>query len=176
MNTQRIEEFEISVATHTQIQTLFAECFPEYPEGRSYFKQLPSFRYLVWQEERLVAHLGVDHRMINVDSEAVSIFGIVDLCVSKAFQSQKIASFLLQNLEKAGRKHQIDFLILVTGEHAYYRKHGFELVQNTCRWLMINNHKTLGVGHRRIEESLMVKALNDKTWETGLVDFMGAIF
>ena len=176
MNIQRIEEFQISTATHQQIQTLFADCFPEYPKDRTYFKQVPTFRYLVWEKDRLVGHLGVDHRIIRVGNQSVSIMGIVDLCVDPAFQSQKIASNLIHQLDTLSQKHQIDFLVLVTGDHNYYRKHGFQLVQNVCRWLIINNHQMLGIGHRRIEESLMVKPLGDKPWNTGLIDFLGHIF
>ena len=176
MTTQRIEEHQISDTDHIKIQALFAQCFPEYPKERSFFKQVPSFRYLVWDEDVLVANLGVDHRMINMNDELVSIFGIVDLCVSIQFQSQQIASTLLAQLEELARQSNIDFLVLVTGEHQFYRKQGFELVQNTCRWLIINRDKSLGIGHRRISESLMVKPLGIKSWEEGLVDFLGVIF
>ncbi len=176
MNIQRIEEFLISTETHLQIQSLFAECFPEYPKGRSYFKQVPSFRFLVWKDQQLIAQLGIEYRMITIDGQTVSIFGIVDLCVAESFQSQKIATQLLQQTELLALENDIDFLVLVTGDHDYYRKHGFELVQNICRWLMINKQQTLGIGHRRIEESLMIKALSNKVWKKGLVDFLGAIF
>lgn len=174
--TQRIEEFQIDSNTHQHIQTLFSHCFPEYPRGRSYYKQVPTFRYLEWEEDQLIAHLGIDYRMINVAGQIVAIFGIVDLCVAESHQSQKIAAHLLQEAETLARQNQIDFLVLVSSEHDYYRKHGFALVQNTCRWLLISEHQTLGVGHRRIEESLMVKPLGAKQWSEGLVDFLGAIF
>lgn len=176
MITKRIEEFQISTATHQQIQILFASCFPEYPKDRTYFKQVPTFRYLVWESEQLIGHLGVDHRIIRVGNQLVSIMGIVDLCIDPAFQSKKIASNLIQKLNELAQQHQIDFLVLVTADHNYYRKHGFQLVQNICRWLIINNHQMLGIGHRRIEESLMVKAIGDKKWNDGMIDFLGHIF
>ena len=176
MHTQRIEEFLISSTTHQQIAQLFAECFPEYPHKRSYLKQVPTFRFLVWEEDNLIAHLGVEHRFIRMGDAVIRIFGVADLCVSEAYQSQKIASSLLTELHQLGKGNSIDFIVLASGEHEFYEKLGFKLVQNTCRWLMINEHQMLGIAHRRIEESLMVKPVGDKQWKSGLVDFLGHIF
>lgn len=176
MQIQRLEEFLISSTIHQQIAQLLVDCFSEYPHQRSYLKQQPSFRYLVWEANQLIAHLGVEHRKIRVADSVCSIFGVADLCVHQAHQSQKIASTLLSQLEQLGQDNGIDFIVLTSGEHQFYQKNGFNLVQNTCRWLMINEHQTLGVAHRRIEESLMVKTLGDKPWKSGLVDFLGHIF
>jgi len=88
----------------------------------------------------------------NVGSMLSKIFGVVDLCVDHNFQSKNIASSILQKLEKLGLQHNVDFLVLIAQNHEIYQKNGFSLVNNTCRWLMINGHQTLGVGSRRIEE------------------------
>ncbi|MEM1323221.1 MAG: GNAT family N-acetyltransferase [Bacteroidota bacterium] len=176
MRIQRIEEFKISRRKRKAIGELLGRCFPEYPGQRTYYKQIPAFRYLVWADQRLVGHLAVEHRMMNVGGEIASIFGIVDLCVDQEFQSRKIASQLLQTLEDLGRKHKIDFLVLAAQEYELYENNGFHLVSNTCRWLMINEHQTLGVNHRSIDDCLMVKALGSKQWKSGLVDFLGHVF
>ena len=56
------------------------------------------------------------------------------------------------------------------------KKNGFKLVDNTCRWLIVNQQKTLGIAHRKIADSLMVKPLGSKEWKDGIVDFLGPIF
>lgn len=174
--TRRIEEFKIGEQTHTKIRDLLKRGFSEYPEGRSYYQQVPTFRYLVSEKKQLLAHMAVDYRVINMANEVVSIFGIGDFCVDPDFQSQQIASDLLKKVEAKARKANIDFLVLIAQEHGLYKKNGFCLQENTCRWLMINKQLTLGVGHRNISESLMVKALGKKKWQEGLVDFLGPIF
>lgn len=174
--TKRIEEFRISGKVHQQIQFLLKQSFSEYPEGRSYYQQVPSFRYLVYDDKTLIGHMAVEHRIINVDEEVVSIFGIGDFCIHPEYQSKQIASKLLEELEVLAIKYRIDFLVLVAQEHGFYKKHGFSLKKNTCRWLMITNRKTLGIGHRNISESLMAKAIGAKQWKKGLVDFLGPIF
>jgi len=173
---QRVEEFEISQQEHLLINGLLNKTFGDYHKEQSYYKQLPSFRYLVWQEDRLIGHMAVEHRNINIGQMLSRIFGVADLCVDHDFQSQHIASSILKQLEVLGKKHQVDFIVLIAQNHEVYEKNGFSLVNNTCRWLMIDSNQTLGVGHRRIEQCLMMKPINDKQWREGLIDFLGHIF
>ena len=70
MKLQRLQEFEIDEATESAIAGLLGSCFPEYPEGRIYYKQLPDFRFLCWENEALIAHMAVEHRIVNNDGQA----------------------------------------------------------------------------------------------------------
>jgi len=176
MTIKRIEEFKLTTKWKTDIQNLLCECFPQYPADRIYYKQMPNFRYLVWKDKKLIGHMAVEHRMINVNEQTLQIFGVADLCIAPNFQLQNVASTILSELESIGKKHQIDFIVLTAGDHQFYQKNQFKLVENICRWTLINSNQTLGVGHRRIENSLMVKSLGNKKWKTGLVDFLGHIF
>ncbi|MCB0567772.1 MAG: GNAT family N-acetyltransferase [Phaeodactylibacter sp.] len=176
MKLQRLQEFEIDEATESAIAGLLGICFPEYPEGRIYYKQLPDFRFLCWENETLIAHMAVEHRIVNNDGQAFRIFGIADLCVSEPFQHRRLASRMLSELTILGFRHRVDFLLLMAKDHSLYHTNGFQLVSNICQWLMISEHRTLGVAHRRIPSSLMVKALGNKEWRPGLVDFLGHVF
>lgn len=173
---QRIEEFQIGQEVHLLINQLLNQTFGDYYEQQSYFKQLPSFRFLVWQQDQLVGHMAIEHRNINIGGQLSRIFGVADLCVDHAFQSQHIASSLLEALDDLGKAYHIDFVVLIAQNHEVYEKNGFSLVNNTCKWLMINQHQTLGVANRRIEECLMVKAMNQKKWNEGVIDFLGHLF
>lgn len=176
MIVQRIEEFQIDEATHRTIWRLLQEAFPGYPEERSFFKQLPDFRYLLWEGDELAAHMAVEHRLINNADQLLYIFGVVDLCVAASFQQQKLASRLLEELTQLGKQHRIDFIVLQANEAKLYENNGFQLQENLCQWLLITQNKTLGVARRRIEQSLMVKPLGHKVWKPGLVDFLGHVF
>lgn len=176
MTIKRQEEFRISPDDHKAIERLLALCFSDYPKDRSYYKQAPDFRFLVWEDQQLIGHMAVEHRMINVAGSLAKIFGVVDLCVEQAFRGHKIASQLLQKLEKLGKRHQIDFILLTASEHQLYKKNGFFLVNNTFRWLILHEHQTLGVGSRRFKDSVMVKSLGKMEWEEGLVDLLGHVF
>jgi GNAT superfamily N-acetyltransferase len=176
MHIQRIEEYLISEPLRQSIRKLLVDCFREYPGDRIYFKQLPDFRYLAWDEEELAGHMAVEHRVINNDGQVLRIFGVVDLCVAEAFQHRKLATQLLREIETFGRQCQVDFLMLAAKEKDLYESNGFRAVDNLCHWLLIQSHQTIGVVRRSLANSLMVKPLGEKEWKAGRVDFLGPIF
>jgi len=71
MDIQRIEEFKITSSQKEAIQLLLSECFSGYPKDRTYYKQLPTFRYLAFQKDQLIGHLAVDHRMIAINQQQI---------------------------------------------------------------------------------------------------------
>lgn len=176
MKLERLEEFQIDAQKEGHIAELLGQCFPDYPGGRIYLKQLPDFRYLCWESDGLIAHMAVEHRLVNNDGELFRIFGIVDLCVAEAFQHRKLASRLISELSILGLQHRVDFLVLMAKDHGLYLSNGFQAVSNNCRWLMIQEHQSLGIAQRRVQSSLMVKALGKKKWRPGLVDLLGHVF
>ena len=173
---QRLEEFQIEIPVKESICDLLQACFPGYPRNRAYFKQVPSFRYLLWDREKLVAHMAVEHRILNNSGELHTIFGIADLCVHPDYQHRKLASWLIMELETLGKIHDIDFLVLVARDQQFYHSHDFLSVTNDCQWVLINSHTTYGIAHRSIGQGLMVKSLGEKTWSDGFVDFLGHMF
>jgi ribosomal protein S18 acetylase RimI-like enzyme len=96
-------EYKLEQNVKIHIHNLLIQSFPEYPQDRIYYKLLPQFRYLVWMGEKLIAHMGIEHRVITNGGKPVRIFGIIDLCVSKQYRSQKIATKLLHQVESLGR-------------------------------------------------------------------------
>ena len=176
MTINRLEEFLIDEATHQKIEELLSDSFDDYPQGRTYYKQLPGFRFLAWEADQLIGHLAVEHRLINVGGMEARIFGVVDLCVKTASQHQKIGSSLLAEIEKLGKESKIDFILLVAPDKELYLKNDYQETDNICRWLLINQSKTFGVSQRSIGNSLMVKPLGEKKWNEGLLDFLGHIF
>ncbi|MDK2598787.1 GNAT family N-acetyltransferase [Bacillus stercoris] len=89
------------------------ECFPDiYPKNRTYFKQLPHFRFLaINKESALLGQVGLDYRVMNLNGKPVRILGVIDLCVSKKYRSQGIGSWLLLEIEKFCKEKNIDFLV-----------------------------------------------------------------
>ena len=122
MRIDRIEEFKVSQEIHQIIHDLLSQCFPDYPKDRIYFKQVPDFRYLVWEKKQLIAHMAVEYRVINVAESTMRIFGIVDLCVSAKYQSRKIASYLISELESLAGEQTVDFMVLIAEKHNLYEK------------------------------------------------------
>lgn len=173
----RLEESQIDPGLQALIGQLLGRSFPGYPEGRTYFMQLPSFRLLsVLEDGTIAGHLAVEHRMISVGGIPFRIFGIADLCVDPAFQTQKTGTGLLQALDSESRDAWVDFIVLVASRRDIYEENGFESVNNPCRYVSIRDHQTNGVVQESLGGDLMVKTLGSKKWRDGLVDFMGTIF
>ena len=174
MNIDMLAEHAIAPAVHVKIHKVLAECFPGYPD-RSYFKQIPHFRYLGWREGELIAHMGVEHRVINQSGTPWNVFGIVDLCVVEPARSQGYAGNLIAELEKLARDSGIHAVVLFADDPRLYLGNGYSQVSNTVKWVMLNEHETIGIAERPVGE-LMVKTLDGRHWSPDLVDMLGYIF
>lgn len=173
----KLIEHDIGINAHNQITKLRNICFPNSVKDRSYYKQLPHFRYLVYDNEQLISQMGVDHRVISVENSIFKIFGVIDLCVLPEYQRQGIATQLLNSLTKLAEAKSIDFLLLVPDDDRLYAKNGFQYVSNYCSFLRIHEHQNYGVAFEKIENDFMVKQIGEKTWgQDGLIDLLGYIF
>ena len=168
-------EFEISAETHQQIAELYQVCFLDIPV-RSYFKQLPHFRYLIFTDNTLIAQVGIDHRVIRVGDNVFSIFGIIDLCVKSEYRRQGIGSNLLSILTELAIANSIDFLFLVSHRDSFYLNNGFKAVSQECTWLGIEEHQNCGILVETIEENFMIKQTSDRIWLNEPIDLLGYMF
>lgn len=169
-------ESEITSQEHSAITLLRNACFNSCARKRSYFKQLPHFRYIAVEHNEIVGMVGVDHRMISIDGSAYSIFGIIDLCVAGSHRGQGIAAALIMAVESQARPSEIDFLVLMADNYAFYEKLGFELRNNHCAWLRIDDFKNYGIAFEKLDRELMSKCLGTEKWPNGMLDFLGYLF
>ena len=175
MKIIRKAEFDISKDQHHQITELYNICFSK-NLSRSYFKQLPHFRYLVFEQDLLIAQMGVDYRVIRVGDCVFSIFGVIDLCVEASYRKQGIASNLLTRLTQLAQTKSIDFLFCVSHSDSIYLKNGFQAVSQPSSWLGIDEHKNCGVITETIEENFMIKQIGEQPWRKGEIDLLGYMF
>lgn len=175
MHFERREEFSINSNINANIQVLLQACFPDYPSHQTYFKQVPHSRILVWEKETLIGHASLEYRKIKVGETIMKAFLIGDICVLPAFQHQNIASKIIAKIEALSQENGLDLMIVTVSDTALYKKNGFVVVDNICRWVILQNHSTLGVIERNLNNSLMVKTLGKLIWREGTIDFMGHI-
>jgi hypothetical protein len=176
MRIETIPEYEISRDVNQLIIRLLVDSFPSYPPDRSYYKILPQFRYLVWAGENLIAQMGVEHRVITNTGIPARIFGLIDLCVASPDRGQKIATTLLQQVEKLGRTSKVDFLILFADDSRLYIENGYQRVTNLCRWMKVDEHQTIGIGEESKADCMMVRQIGIQKWHDGTVDLLGYLF
>ena len=179
LKIKRVHEYEVDGALRSSIQELLLESFgDDYPKERVYFKQLPHFRYLVLNEDNmLVAQVGLDYRVMNLNGLPVNVLGVIDLCVKKEYRSNGLGSLLLSEIEKFSEYKSIDFLLLFADHKGLYLKNGYRSVMNECTWLKIDheNHQSLGVG-KEVMNELMMKEIGNEKWENGCLDLLGYLY
>lgn len=175
MRIERIEECKLTEPVRAKIVALLKEGFGVYPEGRTFYKQLPGFRFLTWDEEELLGHLAAEYRIINVGGDLLPIFGVADLCVTPSRQQEKIATQMLGQLERLAGTSGVEFILLTGSEPNVYQGMGFQRIERSCRWLLMNNLTSLGVIRRSVN-NIMIKCLGDRPWPDGEIDFLGHIF
>ncbi|WP_419962121.1 GNAT family N-acetyltransferase [Psychrobacillus sp. BM2] len=179
MKIKKVVECEIDNELSKDIQVLLSESFQDiYPNNRIYFKQVPHFRFLAFNEDKhLLAQVGLDYRVMNLSGKLIKVLGIIDLCVSRDSRTKGIASLLLLEIDKYCVEKNIDFLLLFADNKKLYLNNGYKSVKNKCKWLKIDNKNQtiLGIGYEEISE-LMIKKIGMNEWDEGDLDFLGYLY
>jgi predicted N-acetyltransferase YhbS len=179
LNIKQVYEYDIDRELRASLQQLLIECFEEeYPRDRIYYKQLPHFRFIAYDDQdQPVGQVGVDYRVMNVNGKPVKVLGLIDVCVARGHRSQGIGSLLLSEIDAFCKNRAVHFLLLFADKKELYLKAGFKSAESTCKWLQINdvNQTTYGIGHEKINE-LMIKEVGNRKWEDGEVDLLGYLY
>jgi predicted acetyltransferase len=172
-------DYEIGNDLTSNIQELLSECFQEdYPKNRIYFKQLPHFRFVVFNDKnQLVGQVGIDYRVMNLNGNPIRALGLIDLCVTQNTRSQGIGSMLLLEIEQFCCNRNIDFLLLFADNNTLYLKNGYKSVTNKYKWLKIDHVSqiTRDIGYEVID-GLMIKEVGKSGWSEGDLDFLGYLY
>ena len=177
LEIRKYNEFELTKDVQLQISLLLQKCFPETNyHGLHYFKQLPQYRFLAYEDDMLVGHLAIDYRMMRLNDQPIKVFGVIELCVLEEKRNRSIGSFLLEEAEKLAKNANADFVLLFSKVGSIYKKHDFKYVDNMIAWLKIHEHTNLGIGDEFTQNEMMIKEISDKKWETGNLDFLGYLY
>ena len=173
---EKVAEYALKSAQKKRLAELLATCFSEYPSDKIFIKQAPHFRLLAYAGRKIIGQIAVDFRHIKNGDQTSIVFCLSDVCVDPVFQSQKIASQMLQLLEKEASKYKLDFLLLTAADSALYYRQGYRVKNNVFKWLIIQDAKCLGLKQRRLEKTVMVKRISKQSWSKDVIDLAGPIF
>lgn len=174
-----VNEFELKPVEITQLNLLLTTVFTTNYNGRAYFKQLCHYRLLLWLDDKIIGHLGIDYRVMNLNNEIVTVFGVVGLAILPTHQGKGYGTRLMREFERIAVMHKgnIDFLFLVTDVPAFYERLGFTKTRLTIQWLKIHQGKNYGLGNEHITDSdFMFKKIGDKDWCDGELDMLGYMY
>jgi len=170
-----IAEIDVGKSLEKDIQLLRNSCFPNYSVNRSYYKQLPHYRALEYEDEQLVGYMGIDYRVVAVDAKPLKIFGVIDFCVAKNFRGNGIGNSMLSSLYSYAEAKDIEFIILIADDPRIYVNNGFKQIKSYSSWLRINEHVNYGVSVEYLSD-LYAKQVGQKIWPVGHVDWLGYQF
>lgn len=177
ISIEKVLEWDIDTKVGENIFHLLNESFSGYPQGRIFFRQQPSFRYLVSHKNILMGHCAIDSRCVYNGGELKKIFGLSDFCVSPKFQSTGVGRLLMEKIILDSRESQTEFILSFSGEHAFYEKLGFQKYDTLCRWLIISGDQSFGLVHRKLNDCLFVLPLKkDAVWDEAFTDLLGSAF
>lgn len=171
---KRLSEAEIDPHLHLSLQGLLGACFDGYPQ-RSYFKIPPHFRYVVTEGPTVLAHLGVELRVIRVGERILRTFGVVDVCVREDRRGQGSAGRLLEEVARYASACAMDFVVLFADRDDLYTRHGFTRVDNPLTWVKINDHHTIGLAQSVTPHEMMVRPVTGAVWPPGEIDLLGHV-
>lgn len=177
MQIQLINEIELDNPTKSKIADLLQRGFPEEDfKGRHYFKQLPHYRLLLKLDDHLIGHLGLDFRVMTLNTIPINVLGVMEVVVHPHYQKQGYGALLMNELDHIVQKfqHNIDYLLLVADQYDFYRKFGFELTAQHTKWLVTEEHVNYGIKEDFFSDCLMYKQIGSKPWiDNGKLDWMG---
>jgi len=185
MNLEFVPDFQINKTTSDAIKGLLSACFPDEDfHGRDYFKQVPHHRIIAYEADRLVGQLSIDNRVmnlnVNLNGQAVNVFGVIDLCVTPDRQGMGIGTALLQEFETIARgSSRIDFLFLVSKTPLIYKNLGYKTTTLQVSWMKIHEVKQVnyGVATEQISDAFFCyKEISDKRWKDGELDLLGYMY
>lgn len=175
--TRQVAEHALTRHDQDELQALLRTCFPDQLSERIWFKQLPNFRLLTYEGDRLVAQVGVEHRIVqNGDRRLRPVFGVVDLCVHPDHRNRGLADALLARLEGLASEHNVTYVVLFADDDRVYRKRGYRHVSNEVKFLGIDDGNTVGILEGSFPDIMLVKEMGKPPWPDGPVDLLGYLF
>lgn len=177
---ERIEcifELSLNAFLEERLAELLDCCFHGMLESRSYYKQVPHARLLLWHGNMLIGHAGLDHRVIRVGDCVVRVTGIIDLCVDPNYQHMGRGSALLRFSEELARNGQTEFMLLFADRADLYSRNGYRPIEPAMvTWLAIDERTSHNMQRRDFSGTLLVKEISQKTFPSGEIDLLGYLF
>jgi len=171
---QTFTEPTLPTAVRDELCPLLDEAFPGFFDGRTYVKQQPHFRIIMYAASEVVGHVALDYRVIRIGAEIVPICFVIDLCVRKHHRGQGLGSKILEEAEAQARQAATHFMVLMADLHDFYGHRGFLRIQGVLtKWLAIENRASHSLIEEDLSDQLMAKPLTKFCWPGGPVDMLG---
>ncbi|MGF1694437.1 GNAT family N-acetyltransferase [Vibrio lamellibrachiae] len=168
---QYIEDHKVTEELDQKLRSLLSASFvngqdSEVFSRQRFYNEPPQHRYMIWNEEELVAHVAVHDKQVLINDEAHSICGIAEVCVHSDYRKQGLVKRLLDNIHQ-DRTERGDAFSVLFGDVEVYGSSGYECKSN----ITVFNPEKEWVAAGKV----MAYALN-QSWPEGEVKLIGIPF
>jgi predicted N-acetyltransferase YhbS len=176
MTAEAIPEHLLTKTDDDAIARHLARCFTTDFGGRSFFQTRHSWRHLIRNDGRVVAHLAVQLRAVRLGENLLTIAGIADVATDPDHRGQGHAATLLQAALATARQSPARHVLLF-GTAKLYPAAGFRPIRNPLTYIDLTGARSGPLHRDRPEDHLQVLDLSTTPWdESKHLDLLGGLF
>lgn len=164
---------EVDEEMNKQLIQLLALCFNDQPvfQKQRYFKELPQHRWMIKDDDKIIAHVAVHDKDIESEKGIMKTGGIAEVCVHPDYRGMGFVKRMLAVIHEWLKDNGFDFAMLY-GDVNVYRSSGYYSIKNEIKYLdhITNEWKS------EVSEDAMVASINRDDWPDGLININGPTF
>jgi GNAT superfamily N-acetyltransferase len=170
-----VEESEMSPALDRRIRDLLCLCFPPdvpvFSQTRHWHGTAPEFSFVRREARKIVGHVGIVRRTIQVGSSRIVIAGVQNLAVAPDRRKSGLGALLMIRAMDEARRRGIPFglLFCVPGLARFYCSLGWQILDRSFYMADETGART-GIPEKNIGMSL---PLGTQPFPPGEVDLLG---
>ncbi|WP_182026148.1 GNAT family N-acetyltransferase [Vibrio rotiferianus] len=133
MRFEYLLDDEVTQELDAKLRALLSTCFTKEQDKifqtQRYFNEMPRHRYLLWDGDRLAAHVAVHGKQVMIDDQSFPICGIAEVCVDPGSRGQGLVKILLEAVHKDALERGDAFSVLF-GLTSVYQSSGYQPINN----------------------------------------------
>ncbi|CAH1565357.1 GNAT family N-acetyltransferase [Vibrio rotiferianus] len=133
MHFEYLLDDEVTPELDAKLRALLSTCFTKEQDKifqtQRYFNEMPRHRYLIWDGDRLAAHVAVHEKQVMIDDQSFPICGIAEVCVDPGSRGLGLVKILLEAVHKDALERGDVFSVLF-GLTSVYQSSGYQPINN----------------------------------------------
>jgi GNAT superfamily N-acetyltransferase len=168
-----IADQDVDAEMDRKIRGLLISCFPDQPvfTKQRFYHEMPAHRWYIMENDRMIAHVALHEKYINVNEKMLKTGGIAEVAVHPDARGRGYVRLLLQKAHNWQKNNGYSFSMLF-GDSRVYSSSGYVTIDNP--FLYYKHDKKEWVTEKI--DCAMVACLENEKWPQGLVDLAGPMF
>ena len=168
-----LKDSEVDEEMNKQLIHILSLCFNDQPvfQNQRYFKELPQHRWIIRDQDLIIAHVAVHDKNIESEKGSLRIGGIAEVCIHPDFRGRGLVKRMLAIIHEWLKERGFAFAMLY-GDKNVYSSSGYVPIKNQIKYLdhVSQEWKT------EESEDAMIAPINRNNWPDGLININGPTF